>query len=99
MIDTNRPPRVKINNSKWHKDNGLRITVRTLHDGFKGGGMYSVEHARLLAEKLIKACDDVESERNYEPCEEDPNEYLYQLGSIVVVCVLLVIVILKVSFA
>ena len=55
-------PRVKINNDSWNRGNGLRITVRTGHDGFSRGSMYSVEHARYLAKLLNEACDEIESE-------------------------------------
>jgi len=60
MID--RKPEVKIEQSEWKRENGLRITVKTLHNGFTNGKMYSVEHARDLANKLNQACDDIESE-------------------------------------
>jgi hypothetical protein len=59
---SDRNPQVTTNHSKWNRENGLRITVKTLHDGFKTGRMFSVEHARGLASKLNQACDDVESE-------------------------------------
>lgn len=57
-----RFPRVTTNDEKWHIDNGLRITVHTLHDGFRTGSMYSVDHARYLAAELNKACDRIEQE-------------------------------------
>ena len=59
---SDRKPKVKINQSEWHRENGLRITVNTLHDGFSNGCMYSVEHARYLADMLNQACEDVETE-------------------------------------
>jgi len=55
-------PIININRSSWHKTNGLRITVKTEHDGFCTGQMYSVEDARYLAKELNKACDEIEAE-------------------------------------
>jgi hypothetical protein len=55
-----RYPRVTTNDEEWHINNGMRITVHTLHDGFITGSMYSVDHARYLAAELNKACDKIE---------------------------------------
>ena len=61
-----KPPYVEINNSKWHKKNGLRLTVITYHrtvDGAPSGGkMYSLDHARSLANELLRCCETVEAE-------------------------------------
>ena len=55
-------PRVLIEHSDWHKDIGLRITVRTKHDAFSTGSMYSVADARHLANALLAACEEIENE-------------------------------------
>lgn len=75
-----KKPRVKINNSLWNRQNGLRITVRTLHDGFSKGRMYSVEHARYLAKLLNEACDEIEREPGL--CKEAFLELGRKLGFI-----------------
>jgi hypothetical protein len=63
-----REPKVCVESSCWHKENGLRLVVHSLHDGFKNGNMYSVAHARILALKLNEACDEVENENRF--CKE-----------------------------
>ena len=55
-----RYPTVITNDEEWHINNGMRITVHTLHDGFRTGSMYSVDHARYLAAELNNACDKIE---------------------------------------
>ena len=57
-------PRVNIENDSWNKRKGLRITIRSLHDGFMQGNMYSVTDARYLATEINKACDRVEKEES-----------------------------------
>lgn len=54
--------KVKVNNDEWNKKNGLRVIVYTDHDPLsRSGCMYSVDDARYLANKLLEACDEVES--------------------------------------
>jgi hypothetical protein len=55
-------PRVSTRHSDWNKENGLRIVVMSEHDGFNAGRMYSVDDARYLANELLEACAEIDSE-------------------------------------
>lgn len=59
MID--KKPRVTVmDQNQWNFINGLRIAVQTNHDDFKMGRLYTVEHAKHLAQELLAACEEVE---------------------------------------
>ncbi len=57
-------PKVEINSSSWHKENGLRITVFTDHDpDSRRGIMFTTDHAINLASSLLSACEKIEIEK------------------------------------
>lgn len=58
--EDDQKPQVETMTDPWDRENGFRIAVYSVHQGFNIGSMYTVEHARHLARELNAACDEVE---------------------------------------